>query len=101
LSAKLIVESFDKSGLASLFEYDSQRNLIFFDKKVHMLLWILIETKKTGLPIKIQNPILTLDCQSHSNPLNWIAIRIEQSSDPIQQYPGNIIVSSSIRRLKN
>ncbi len=42
---------------------------------------------KTGLTIQIQNPILTLDCQSQSNPLNWIAIRIEQSSNPIQQYP--------------
>jgi len=28
-----------------------------------------------------------LDCQSQSNPPNWIAIRIEQSSNPIQQYP--------------
>ncbi len=41
----------------------------------------------TGLTIQIQNPILTLDCQSQSNPLNWIAIRIEQSNNPIQQYP--------------
>ncbi len=38
----------------------------------------------------IDNPILTLDCQSQSNPLNWIAIRVEQSSNPIQQYPGLI-----------
>ncbi len=30
---------------------------------------------------------LTLDCQSQSNPINWIAIRIEQSSNQIQQYP--------------
>jgi len=43
----------------------------------------------TGLTIQIQNPILTLDCQSQSNPPNWIAIRIEQSSNPIQQYPGS------------
>jgi len=42
---------------------------------------------KTGLTIQIQNPILPLDCQSQSNPPNWIAIRIEQSSNPIQQYP--------------
>jgi len=32
------------------------------------------------LTIKIQNPILCLDCQSKSNPPNWIAIRIEQSN---------------------
>jgi hypothetical protein len=32
---------------------------------------------------------LILDCQSQSNPPNWIAIRIEQSSNPIQQYPAN------------
>jgi hypothetical protein len=31
---------------------------------------------------------LILDCQSQFNPPNWIAIRIEQSSNPIQQYPG-------------
>jgi len=43
--------------------------------------------KKTGLTIQIQNPILTLDCQSQSNPPNWIAILIEQSSNPIQQFP--------------
>ncbi len=48
----------------------------------------LIEMKKTGLTIEIQNLILTLDCQSQSNPQNWIAIRIEQSSNPIKQYPG-------------
>ena len=30
---------------------------------------------------------MTLDCQSQSNPLNWIAIWIEQSINPIQQYP--------------
>jgi hypothetical protein len=30
---------------------------------------------------------LILDCQSQSNPPNWIAIRIEQSNNPIQQYP--------------
>jgi len=40
------------------------------------------------LTIQIQNPILSLDCQSQSNPPNWIAIRIAQSSNPIQQYPG-------------
>jgi len=32
---------------------------------------------------------LTLDCQSQSNPPNWIAILIEQSSNPIQQYPAD------------
>ena len=36
--------------------------------------------KKTGSPIQIKNPILTLDCQSQSNPSNWIAIRIELST---------------------
>ncbi len=35
----------------------------------------------------IDNPILTLDCQSQSNPPNWIAIQIEQSRNPIQQFP--------------
>jgi hypothetical protein len=30
------------------------------------------------------NTILTLDCQSQSNPLNWIAIWIEQSSKTLQ-----------------
>jgi len=34
---------------------------------------------------------LPLDCQSQSNPPNWIAIRIEQSSNPIQQYPDDYI----------
>jgi len=43
--------------------------------------------KTTGLTIQIQNPILTLGCQSQSNPPNQIAIRIEQSSNPIQKYP--------------
>jgi hypothetical protein len=41
--------------------------------------------------VEAENPnpnlILTLDRQSHPNPLNWIAIRIEQSNNPIQQYP--------------
>jgi len=37
--------------------------------------------KKTGLTIQIQNQILTLDGQSQSNSPNWIAIRIEQSSN--------------------
>jgi hypothetical protein len=55
-----------------------KNNLIFLD-----LDW----NGKTGLTIQIQNPIFTLDCQSQSNSLNRIAIRIEQSSNPIQQYP--------------
>ncbi len=42
---------------------------------------------KNWIDNPIQNPILNLDCQSQSNPLNWIAIRIEQSINPIQQYP--------------
>ncbi len=40
---------------------------------------------KTGLTIPIQNLILTLDCNLRFNPPNWITIRIEQSSNPIQQ----------------
>ncbi len=44
---------------------------------------------KICLKIQIQNPILILDCQSQSNQPNWIAIWIEQSSNPIQQYPEN------------
>ncbi len=38
------------------------------------------------IPRLLLNPILTLDCQSQSNPLNRIAIQIERSSNPIQQY---------------
>jgi len=34
----------------------------------------------------IQNMILALDCQSQSNPANLIAIWIEKSSNPIQQF---------------
>jgi len=41
------------------------------------------------LTIQIKNPILNVDCQSQSNPLNWIAIQIEQASNPIQQYSGS------------
>ncbi len=54
-------------------------------------IWIWIGMKKTGFKIQIQNPILYMymDCQSQSNPPNWIAIRIEQSSNLIQQYPGH------------
>jgi len=43
--------------------------------------------EETGLTTQIQNPILNMDCQSQSNPPNLVAIRIEQSSNPIQQYP--------------
>jgi hypothetical protein len=40
---------------------------------------------------------LILDCQSQSNPPNWIAIRIEQSSNPIQQYPVyNYVISRKV-----
>ncbi len=35
------------------------------------------------LAIQIQNPILILDCQSQSNPPNWIAIQIEISNPAI------------------
>ena len=37
---------------------------------------------ETGLTI--QNPILTLDCQSQFNPLNWIAIQIKQYSNTLR-----------------
>jgi len=48
-----------------------------------MIFWIWIEMKKTGMTIQIQNPIFNIDCKSQSNPLNWIAIRIEQSSNTL------------------
>jgi len=32
------------------------------------------------MTIEIQNPILSLDCQSQSNPPKWVTILIEQSS---------------------
>ncbi len=47
-------------------------------------------------PIQIQNPILTLDCQSQSNTPNWIATRIEQFSNPIQQYPGVVTICDNL-----
>jgi len=56
-----------------------------FHDKLITIFWNWIE-------IQNWNPILTLDFQSHSNQPNWVAIRIEQSSNPIQLYPGNIFV---------
>jgi hypothetical protein len=42
-----------------------------------------------------------LDCQSQSNPLNRIAIRIEQSSNPIQQYPAYSNISDDeVKKIK-
>jgi len=41
------------------------------------------QVEKIGLSIQIQNPILILDCQSQSNPPNWIAIQIEISNPAI------------------
>jgi len=38
-----------------------------------------------------------LDCQSQSNPPNWIAIQIEQSSNPIQQYPAHVRILGGAR----
>ncbi len=56
---------------------------------------------KTELTIQIQNPILILDCQSQSNPPNWIAIQIEQSNNPIQQYPvDNLRRKQSYNKIK-
>ncbi len=45
--------------------------------------------EKNELTIQIQNLISNMDCRSKSNPLNWIAIRIEQFSNIIQHYPRN------------
>jgi hypothetical protein len=47
------------------------------------------------------NPILISDCQSQSNPPNWIAIRIEQSSNPIQQYPAYTLLRHNFRASKD
>jgi len=55
---------------------------LFFGKRQQILNGQVLLCK-TGLTIQIQNPILTLDCQSQSNPPNWIAIRIEQSSNTL------------------
>jgi len=72
-----------------------------------MIFWIWIGMKKTGFKIQIQNPILYMymDCQSQSNPPNWIAIRIEQSSNLIQQYPGLFLrqheqLSTKVREIR-
>ncbi len=70
------------------FELDELWNFNFWYKIYEIL--DLNWNDKTGLTIQIQNPILILDCQSQSNPPNWIAIRIEQSSNPIQQYPASM-----------
>jgi hypothetical protein len=37
--------------------------------------------------LTIQIHFFKLDCQSQSNPTKRIAIRIGQSTNPIQQYP--------------
>ncbi len=48
-----------------------------------MLFMDLDRNGKPGLSIQIENTILKRDCQSQSNPLNWIDIRIEQSSNTL------------------
>ena len=56
--------------------------------------------EETWSTIQIQNPILNMDCQSQSNPPNWFAFRIEQSSNPIQQYPGDTQLHKNVRMLE-
>jgi len=51
----------------------------------------LFKNAKTGLTIQIQNPILAKDCQSQSNPPNWIAIWIEKSSNTLWTTPCNLL----------
>jgi len=52
--------------------------------------------EKNGLTIQIQNPILILYCQLQSNPPNWIAIRIEQSSNTM---PTSSLINPTLQNI--
>ncbi len=68
-----------KISLASLLEHDALWNYNLLLK----LFWCIGFGLKWQNWIDNPNPNLILDCQSQSNPPNWIAIRIEQSSNTL------------------